>query len=370
MTRLFCSKPFSYLEVSAVGMPRGNAKVCCWVPTILGNFQTESFDAVWNSDNAQAIRRSILDGSFDHCNKSACAFLESASGPVSRVDEVTDLDMRAAIDGNLTVLPWGPKELNAAFDRSCNLSCPSCRTEKIIETEHEAEILSIQARLSSGVLKNVRKLFITGSGDPFGSPYFYRWLRRMKRADMPGLEAIHLHTNAQLWTPRAWQHIPAEIRELIRTCGISIDAATAETYAVNRRGGQFERLLENLAFISELRRDGVLDTVHISMVVQANNFREMPDFVRLGKRFGFDMVYFGNLRNWGTFTSDEYRARAVHLPGHAEHDAFLEVLRDPVFMEPPAFLGNLTGHLPPGLAARHRNPLGPPRDSALDFAEA
>lgn len=106
------------------------------------------------------------------------------------------------------------------------------------------EILSIQRRVSTGMLENVRKLFITGSGDPFGSPYFSRWLRSMKRADMPNLEAIHLHTNALLWTPRAWHHIAAEIRELIRTCGISIDAATAQTYAVNRRGGKFEKLLD------------------------------------------------------------------------------------------------------------------------------
>jgi hypothetical protein len=357
MTRLFCSKPFNYLEVTATGEPRGNATVCCWVPTKLGNFQTESFEAVWNGEKAQAIRRSILDGSFDYCDKAACAFLQSASGPVQRIEDVTDANMRAVIDDNLTVLPWGPGEVNAGFDRSCNLSCPSCRTEHIIETDHESEILNLQERLSAGLLKHIRKLFITGSGDPFGSPYFFRWLRSMKRADMPNLEAIHLHTNAMLWTPNAWRQIPEEVRALIRTCGISIDAATAGTYAVNRRGGVFEKLLENLQYISGLRKGAVLDVVHISMVVQANNFREMPDFVRLGRRFGFDMVYFGCLRNWGTFTGEEYRARAVHLPGHPDHAELRELLSDPIFMEPPAFLGNMTELLPAGLAARHRIPL-------------
>lgn len=360
MTRLFCSKPFTYLEVSATGTPRGEATVCCWVPTKLGNFQTESFEAVWNGDKARAIRRSILDGSFDYCNTEACAFLQSASGPVQPVDRVVDPDMRTVIERGLTVLPWGPREVNAGFDRSCNLSCPSCRTEKIIETEHKSEILNIQHRLSTDALRDVRKLYITGSGDPFGSPYFYRWLRGMKRADMPQLAAIHLHTNAMLWTPRAWYQIPSEVRALIRTCGISIDAATAETYAVNRRGGIFEKLLENLGFISELRREGALDVVHISMVVQANNFREMPDFVRLGRRFGFDMVYFGRMFNWGTFSGDEYRERAVHQPDHPEHAELLEVLRDPVLTAPPSFLGNLTELLPPDLAARHAIPLGPP----------
>jgi hypothetical protein len=106
--------------------------------------------------------------------------------------------------------------------------------------------------------------------------------------------------------------------------------------------------------------------VHISMVVQANNFREMPDFVRLGRRFGFDMVYFGRIRNWGTFTAEEYRARAVHLPDHPEHAELLELVKDPIFMEAPAFLGNLSELLPPDLGARHRIPLGlPPDESQL-----
>jgi hypothetical protein len=115
---------------------------------------------------------------------------------------------------------------------------------------------------------------------------------------------------------------------------------------VNRRGGEFAVLLRNLEFIAGLRADGPLTWFGINMVVQANNFAEMPAFVRLGRRLGVDTVAFHQLVNWGTFSADEYAARAVHQPAHARHQELLNVLRDPVFDNPIVYLSNLT-HLVP-----------------------
>jgi len=160
---------------------------------------------------------------------------------------------------------------------------------------------------------------------------------------MPNLEEIRLHTNAQLLTPRMWGTIPQDIQQLVESVDISIDAATPETYAVNRRGGSFERLLKNLEYISTLRKSGPLGWVGISMVVQENNFMEMPDFVHLGRRFGFDTVYFSQLVNWGTFSEEEFSNRAIHLPTHPKHPEFVDLLEDGIFDEPLVHLGNLTG---------------------------
>jgi hypothetical protein len=85
-----------------------------------------------------------------------------------------------------------------------------------------------------------------------------------------------------------------------------------------------------------------LEYVKISMVVQENNFPEMPDFVRLGQRLAFDVVYFSQLVNWGTFSDEEFRRRGVHLPGHPRHQEFVAVLQDRIFDEAIVELGNLT----------------------------
>lgn len=340
--QLFCSRPFKWFEITQVN-GLGEVYMCCpsWLDTSIGNLRYESAEQVWNSKRAQEIRRSILDGSFKYCNRSRCPFLQTLSKPVKKVEEVTNEYLKMVIEKRLTILPYGPREINCSYDRSCNLSCPTCRSAMIIERKNERQILEIQKKIHIEILRDAHLLYITGSGDPFGSPFFRQWLQTMKKKDVPNLRKLHLHTNAILWTPKMWDTISPDIQQLVNSAEISIDAASSKTYAINRRGGSFERLLENLAFISTLRKNGPLQWVGVSMVIQENNFMEMPDFVHLGKRFCFDTVYFSKLVDWGTFTKEEFKKRAIHLPTHARHSELVNLLKDKLFKEPLVCLGNL-----------------------------
>ena len=342
-TKLFCSKPFEWFEVSQFD-GRGAVYLCCplWLEKPVGNLRYQSVEEIWNSEKAQEIRRSILDGSFKYCNRSRCAYLQSVSGPVEKVEDVKYENLKEVIEKKLTVLPYGPKKIICTYDQSCNISCPSCRKEIIIENKNKQEILKIQNKIQYEALEDADFLHITGSGDPFGSPFFRKWLQTMKKEDMPNLKDIRLQTNGLLWTPKMWDTITKDIQNLITSAEISIDAATPETYSINRRGGIFEKLLENLEFISKLRKYGPLKSVTISMVVQENNFKEMPDFVLLGKHFNFDIVYFGRLVDWGTFSEEEFRNRAIHFPSHPRHSEFIDLLQNEIFKEPIVSLGNLT----------------------------
>ena len=341
--QLFCSRPFRWFEVTQVN-EIGEVFMCCpsWLDTPIGNLKYQLVEDVWNGKKAQELRRSILDGSFKYCNHSRCPFLHTLSEPVQKFKDVRDEELKLVIEKKLVILPYGPREINCSYDMSCNLSCPSCRTKIIVEREKKKQILEVQRRIQNEALRDAYFLYIAGSGDPFGSPFFRKWLQTIKREDMPNLKKMHLHTNAQLLTSKMWSTIPKDIQALVKSMEISIDAASSHTYSVNRRGGSFERLLANLEFISTLRKTGPLEWVGISMVVQENNFAEMPDFVRLGKRFNFDTIYFSRLVNWGTFTEEEFTRRAVHLSTHPRHREFLDVLKNKIFDEPLVYLGNLT----------------------------
>jgi len=143
-----------------------------------------------------------------------------------------------------------------------------------------------------------------------------------------------------------WDRIADGARVLIRSAEISIDAATPETYALNRRGGCFHRLLQNLEFISQLRRSHVLDYIKISMVVQENNFHEMAKCVTLGEGLGADAVLFSQLVDWGTMAAHELVRRQVHFPEHPRHAEFVEQLRDAALRHPIVDLGNLARLVP------------------------
>jgi hypothetical protein len=118
-------------------------------------------------------------------------------------------------------------------------------------------------------------------------------------------------------------------------------------------------LLSNLEFVAGLRRDGPLEYVKLHMLVQDNNFREMPAFVAFGKRFGVDSVYFSRLTNWGTYRPEEYARRAVHHPAHPHHADLLRVLSDEAMRDGIVNLGNLTDLAPGSPApAPARGPVG------------
>jgi MoaA/NifB/PqqE/SkfB family radical SAM enzyme len=330
--------------MSRLFRPAGDVFMCCWLKSPpLGNILHQSLEEIWNGEIAQEIRRSILDGSFQYCDHTGCPFLQSISCEVKRLESVTGEELKNIINNNITILPYGPRNINCGYDRSCNLSCPTCRTEIIVERSHECEILNVQSKLEYEALKGAHVLSISGSGDPFGSPYYRRWLQTMKREKIPCLEQIILQTNALLWTPTLWITIPEEIRKLVKSAVISIDAARSETYSINRSAGSFEKLLKNLEFISLLRKHGPLENVKISMVVQKNNFLEMSEFIQLGKQYNFDSVSFSQLVNWSTFSEQEFRERAVHLPNNPLNTKLINVLQNEMFNDPIVDMGNLSG---------------------------
>src|SRR4051812_31942547 len=323
--RRFCAKPFRHLEV----VEGGDVYLCCpgWLPTSVGNVWRESVTALWNGEKAQEIRRSILDDSFRYCT--ACPFLKTVTGCVRHADEVDDpIDRAILADDAVTV--GGPHLVNLAYDRTCNLSCPSCRTDLVVANGRSFDALeAMQERvLENDLLAEIEWLYLTGSGDPFASRLYRDLLRSIDPARYPRLK-VRLHTNALLFTAQAWADL-GSIRARVYDVEVSIDAASAATYAINRRGGRWETLIDNLGFVASLRGSGPVRCLQLSFVVQSNNWREMPAFVELGDRFRADRIFFSAIRNWGTFTEAEFSRRAVHLPVHPEHAAFVASLTDEV----------------------------------------
>ena len=100
--------------------------------------------------------------------------------------------------------------------------------------------------------------------------------------------------------------------------------------------------MANLQFISELRASGPLEFLRIHMLVQENNFDEMPAFAALGARISADHIYFSHLVNWGTFTEEEVAQRSFHLRTHPRHGELLETLAHPSLKDPRVDFGNLS----------------------------
>jgi MoaA/NifB/PqqE/SkfB family radical SAM enzyme len=224
---------------------------------------------------------------------------------------------------------------------SCNLSCPSCLKIQFIEQDDRAKsILKIEKDIENNS-KSLKMLYISGSGDPFGSPYSRRFLMRMTQHNFPALERIYFHCNGPLFTQRNWEKFPDFVTQRVRNVEISLDGCSKVTIEQNRRGTHYEKLMKNLDYISQLKKEGVIKHLRLSFVVQENNFHEMVYFVRLGVQLHADEVFFSKILNWGSFSESEYHKKAIHLKEHPLHQKLLSVLAEDAFDHRCVELGNL-----------------------------
>jgi sulfatase maturation enzyme AslB (radical SAM superfamily) len=248
-----------------------------------------------------------------------------AEGGLQKTENITPIELREAWEAKATVMPPKINRIALAHDRSCNISCPSCRTKLIIagraETTH-LDQLTDKSLLPLILASN--RVSITGSGDPFSSKHYRNVIRRLTA--LPPGPIIDLQTNGLLLA-RAWTELGLEGR--VGNVLVSIDAATKETYEVIRRGGVFEDLMENLEYLSALRKRGGVASVRLDFVTQALNFREMPEAADMMRGFGFDEIKFQMLRSWNTWSPEEFRKQHVGHPGHPDHKALQNVMLDP-----------------------------------------
>jgi len=53
---------------------------------------------------------------------------------------------------------------------------------------------------------------------------------------------------------------------------------------------------------------------------------------------------FNMIRNWGTYSRDDFRAHFIGASTHPEYEAFLEVLKSPVLAAKEVMMGNVLGY--------------------------
>jgi sulfatase maturation enzyme AslB (radical SAM superfamily) len=340
----FCTRPFDTFELHE----DGGVHLCCpnWLSLGAGNLHASTPVEIWNSPAAQAVRRSILDGSFRYCDREQCPYIQAGTLP-SRAAAARNPRHRDIIENDRTKLDGIPAFLNLCYDKSCNLSCPSCRTARIQHNdgpEYEAR-KRLHDRLVEAFLSRPTDqpfvVSVTGSGDPFASRIFREFLYGLDKTGFPRMR-VHLQTNGVLFTEKTWNNLK-KIHGAIGTVLVSFDAATAETYARTRCGGDWKQLMENAAFLGRLRREGAIGPLLACFVVQRANFREMPQFVEIAKRNGFDRACFARVVNWGTWSRAEFADQCVWRTGHPQYRDFVRVIADPIFDDPIVSLGNVAG---------------------------
>ena len=318
-----CMTPFTYTEVFD-----NQQRLCCnnWLTEDNNIMLTDSIKDNYYSDKANDIRESILDGSYSRCSETHCpklAGLKNNVQPEDFIERTPENIKKTREETRISMV-------NFCFDRSCNLACPSCRVEFInVHGKEREEVEEKMRQVDEEINEEVESLYLSGTADPFFSNSYRKFLMNLDPSRYPKLRHIHIHTNGNLWTEQFWGKLH-KIHHLIKTSEISIDAATKSTYDVVRRGGDWDKLMENLKFIVALPQ---MKNFYFSMVVSDDNYKEMFDFHKLLKGI-FDKhapnadwaVFYNKLTDWGTYSSEVFKAKAVFEPEHELYGDFLNEL--------------------------------------------
>lgn len=315
-----CDTPFHTVWIGEGGTTR-----LCGCPDYLdiscGNVGVTDCNEIWKSPLAQIIRLSVINNTYTFCSRELCRKFNANKDQMTLVARKENTRSKEF-----------PGIIKVANDYVCNLHCPSCR--KTIHSKNdsgtEMEIAACtSALLKSGWLEQADKLVIGASGETFLSPNY----RRIIFDGVVKRNSISIMTNGTLFTPNEWEKMDGKYDHI--SFSISIDAATKETYAKVRCGGNFDRLMENMKFLSKLRKDWKVDEVIVNMVVQRANYKEIPDFIRWAKEMNFDGVYLSHLWNWGTYTDEEFENNISMFDKDGKMKPELaRILEDPICLDP------------------------------------
>ena len=315
----FCLQPYNTIEIG----PDGSVRLCgcqAWMPTSVGNIFQQSLVSILSSPLAVEIRKSITHGTYDYCNENTCGVIvnnQLAERPGLAPVDIESIDHPERFK-------W-PKEIFLSGDRTCNLSCPSCRTSVLkLSPEQVAENQQLGKILTDNMFTTPTDEYITlhlsTSGEVFASPMLLNFLQNIKIENFPNLK-VWIQTNGLL-CKKFW-HKMGDVGSIIQNVTVTVDAAEPDTYHHLRRGGDWNDIQDNLAWLKQKKAETSM-TLHTRMVVQQQNYKQMKSFYDMSVNYDADQIDYCRITDWGTYAPGEFVTHDVFAPAHPEYQSALQ----------------------------------------------
>lgn len=266
-----CNAPSRILLIDT----SGSCYVCAceaWLPIMTGNIlDYDKLSDVWESRIAKEVQQDIADKKYTYCAVKHCGVIN------------WDIVHHAY-------------QVHINVDQSCQLACPSCRTQQIYH--QSGDIFDRTQQYVRRIFKLLEdfehpvEITMSGNGDVLSSqvfrPILTNWVPRET-------QIIRLFTNGLMMK----SVLPnTNILPHIKSYSISIDAGSKEVYEKVRRPGKFANLLENLDWLASNRQE--YNSICLNFCLQASNAHDIINFVNLAAYYGFKGLI-SNIENWGTF---------------------------------------------------------------------
>ena len=320
-TTEFCTKPFEEIEIHNTG----EVYVCCpnWNNFYsIGNIFENSVEEVWNSERAIELRKKIMNKDYSLCDKKSCLYLQQQL-------------FQSEYETNCTpIMPEYPTVIRFAYDKECNIACKICR-DKIKRLSNE-DLEKLNTKIDTfflPLLKSAKVLIINSYGDPFGSRHS-RLVIKKAIEKYPDLK-FDFHTNGILLNKTQLNNLGIT-PDKIGKVRISIHAASAITYAKTVPNGLFlfPQIVNNLKYLKKLKEEYFFEE-YIHFVVTADNYKEIPDFIKLAQKVDASPRFWEYRRENCDYCISE--KLDICTPEHPKHKKLLKVLKHKLVKENKQF---------------------------------
>ncbi len=149
----------------------------------------------------------------------------------------------------LTRLPYAPTKITVESGNVCNLRCPLCPTGQGDTTATKG---MMPYETFEKVLDQAGKDLITVRLYNWGEPLLNKDIVRMCELAYKRKVSVKLSSHLNNLTPELAEGL---LKAKVKKIYISADGATPESYAVYRRGGDFERVMDNIRLLVAKKKE-------------------------------------------------------------------------------------------------------------------
>jgi MoaA/NifB/PqqE/SkfB family radical SAM enzyme len=178
-----------------------------------------------------------------------------------------------------------PRELYIEVTNRCNSRCQTCiRTFELLEPLRHLTLAEFQAILDQ--FPGLERVVLHGIGEPLLNPELATMIRYVK--DQHPSTVVLFNSNAVL-LDEDWQRalMDAGLDEF----RVSLDAATAATYARSRGIDAFDIAIENVRRFASLPHNAERPRLSFWLTAMCENLSELPALVDLAAEIGVPEVY-------------------------------------------------------------------------------
>jgi MoaA/NifB/PqqE/SkfB family radical SAM enzyme len=198
-----------------------------------------------------------------------------------------------------------PPKLSVELTNYCNLACPYCSSPLKLRPQGLMDPITFSNLVRQAKECRIPWISLCGNGEPTLHPKFASYVRQLGAAT----KFLELTTN--------WQRVDAEItysvlEAPVNLMHVSVDGGNKKEYERMRIGGKFERLLQNLTLLKQLKEaTHSLTLINIRVMLLPSQYGDEQRLLNFWRSYG-DVVSKQYILN---FDSGSYGYENSYKPG-------------------------------------------------------